>query len=205
MAVRAEPLMPVRSRHVSDWSAASADEELVRWAQRGQREAFGLLYDRHVTSIYGYCYRRLGQREAAQDATAETFRKALAALPTYHPAAFRAWLFAIARHVVADAARRRRPDLPLEEAAEIPDNGVSLEDVAIAQADLASLVVLLERLTPDQRDVVALRLAGLTPAEIGVVVGKSRGAVDMTLHRALVRLRELMVGGPQAVGGNGRG
>ena len=197
--------MPVRTRDASDWNATSSDEEVVRWAQHGQREAFGLLYDRYVASIYGYCYRRLGEREAAQDATAETFRKALVALPTYQPTAFRAWLFTIARRVVADAARRRRPELPLEMAMQAPDTRVSLEDAAVMQADLASLVALLPHLTPDQHDAVALRLAGLTPAEIGAVAGKSRGAVDMTLHRALMRLRELMGAGSPAVGGEGRG
>ena len=66
-----------------NWDAATPDEDLAGWAQQGQREAFGLLYDRHFGSVYGYCYRRLGEREAAQDAAAETFRKALTALPSY--------------------------------------------------------------------------------------------------------------------------
>ena len=198
--------MPMRSHHPSAGMTDASDAALVHWAQQGHREAFGLLYDRYVERIYGYCYRRLGEREAAQDATAETFRKALAALPSYHPGAFHAWLFAIGRHVVADAMRRRRPTLPLEAATQIPDSAPSLEDVAVAQADLASLVALLADLTPDQHDAVTLRLAGLTPAEIGAVMGKSRGAVDMTLHRALLRLRELMVTGPPAVvGGPDRG
>lgn len=196
--------MPVPSRDMSDWNAASPDEELVRWAQQGQRAAFGLLYDRYAASIYGYCYRRLGEREAAQDATADTFRKALSALPSYRPAVFRAWLFAIARNVVADVLRRRRPDLPLEAALELPDTRDSIEDAAVTRADVASLVALLPRLTPDQHDAVALWLAGLTPAEIGAVSGKSRGAVDMTLHRALARLRELMVADSPVVGGENR-
>src|SRR4051812_50225418 len=70
--------MRLRRHHAVEWSATSPDEDLVSWAQRGEREAFGLLYDRHFGSVYGYCYRRLAEREAAQDAAAETFRKALA-------------------------------------------------------------------------------------------------------------------------------
>ncbi len=84
-----------------------------------------------------------------------------------------------------------------------PATGVSMEDAAVLQDDVASLVALLPRLTPDQHDAVALRLAGLTPAEIGAVSGKSRGAVDMTLHRALARLRELMGADSPAMGGKG--
>jgi RNA polymerase sigma-70 factor (ECF subfamily) len=196
--------MPGQPRHPSDWNAASTDEDLVRWAQQGQREAFGLLYDRHVSAIYGYCFRRLGEREAAQDATAETFRKALVALPTYRPAAFRAWLFAIARHVVVDSTRRHRPYVQLVEAMQVPDPGAAIEEAAIMEAELATLRTLLPRLTSEQHDVVAMRLAGLTPVEIGHVLGKSRGAIDMTLHRALARLRELMAPGSQVMEGGRR-
>src|SRR5215212_11471351 len=128
--------MRLRRRHPIDWNATSSDEELVGWAQRGQRDAFGLLYDRHFSSVYGYCYRRLGEREAAQDAAAETFRKALTALPSYRPQAFRGWLFAIARHVVADAARQRHADLSLDDALAVNDRSASLEEVALVQAEI---------------------------------------------------------------------
>ena len=194
-----------RRRDPIDWDTATPDDDLVGLAQSGQREAFGLLYDRHFGGVYGYCYRRLGEREEAQDAAAETFRKALAALPNYRPRAFRGWLYAIARHVVTDVARGRHGELPLEVAANLADTGLSLEDVAIAHVELAVLAALLSRLTPDQHDAIAMRLAGLSPAEIGIALGKSRGAVDMTLHRALVRLREMMVAGPETAAGGGRG
>ena len=159
----------------SGWDLTTSDEELVQWAQQGHVEAFGLLYDRHFGSVYGYCYRRLGVREIAQDAAAETFRKALTALPGYRPQSCRGWLFTIARHVIADAGRAHQPTLPLEAAAHVPAGGRALEDEAIAQSELASLVSLLPRLTPDQHDAVALRLAGLNPAEIGTVLGQSPG------------------------------
>jgi RNA polymerase sigma-70 factor, ECF subfamily len=190
-------------RELITWDAATSDEDLAGWAQRGQREAFGLLYDRHFSSVYGYCYRRLGEREAAQDAAAETFRKALAALPSYRPQAFRGWVFAIARHVVADAARQHHADLSLDDAFAVTDTGASLEEVALVQAEITALIAVLPRLSPDQHEAIAMRLAGLSPAEIGVSLGKSRGAVDMTLHRALLRLRELMGVGPEPVAGGG--
>jgi RNA polymerase sigma-70 factor (ECF subfamily) len=196
--------MRLRRRTPSAWNATAPDDELVAWAQRGEREAFGILYDRHFASIYGYCYRCLGEREAAQDAAAETFRKALVALPVYRPQAFRGWLFAIARNAIADA-RRRRLEVPLDDALMVPSSLDSLEETALVRADVATIVALLPQLTPDQHDAVALRLAGLTPAEIALVLGKSRSAVDMTLHRALLRLRELMTVGPETVAGGGRG
>ena len=198
--------MGLGRRHQSAWDDAAPDEELVGWAQRGHREAFGLLYDRHLGSIYGFCYRRLGSRESAQDAAAETFRKALVGLPAYRAGSFRGWLFAIARNVIVDAIRARHPDLPLEAAAMIADTVASPEEMALAQTELASVVALLPRLTVDQGEAIAMRLAGLSPVEIGEALGKSRAAVDMTLHRALLRLRELVApNAAPATGGEHRG
>ena len=194
-----------RRRTPIKWSSTSPDEELVGWAQYGEREAFGVLYDRHFNGVYGYCYRRLGEREAAQDAAAETFRKALVALPSYRPQAFRGWLFAIARHVVTDTFRARHSDLSLDDAVDIADAGRSMEETVLTHAELDFIVTLLSRLTPEQHDVIDLRLAGLTPAEIGVALGKSRSAVDMTLHRALRRLRELTTVSSGVAGGDNRG
>jgi RNA polymerase sigma-70 factor (ECF subfamily) len=190
-------------RTLVEWTETSSDDDLVSWAQRGERDAFGLLYTRHFPSVYGYCYRQLGERELAQDAAAETFRKALAALPSYQPHAFRGWLFAIARHVITDTMRARHGMWSLDTAADVPAAGPSLEEQALAQAEVDTLASLFSQLTPDQRDVVALRLAGVGPADIGVALGKSRAAVDMTLHRALLRLRALMSVGTES--GSGRG
>jgi RNA polymerase sigma-70 factor (ECF subfamily) len=177
------------------WDETTSDEDLVASAQRSQREAFGLLYDRYQGRVYGYCYRCLGQREAAQDATGDTFRKAFAALPAYRvmpQRGFQSWLFAIAHNVVVDHARARRPALPLVDAERLIDDAPLPEEVAAARAELDSVVALLPRLSVDQRHAIALRLVGLSPAEIGEALGKSRAAVDMILHRALIRLQGLM-------------
>jgi RNA polymerase sigma-70 factor (ECF subfamily) len=191
-------------RRPGKWDETTTDEELVEWTRGGQREAFGVLYDRHHLSVYGYCYRCLGNREAAEDATGEAFRKALMALPAYRAGAFRSWLFAIARNVVVDEVRARRPVVSLETAADVYDEAPSPEEVAATAADVDVVVGLLPRLTAEQRDAVALRLAGFGPAEIGEVLGKSRAAIDMTLHRALIQLRELMAIAPIPAKGGGR-
>ncbi len=197
--------MRLRRHNAVEWSAISPDEDLVRWAQRGEREAFGLLYDRHFGSVYGYCYRRLAEREAAQDAAAETFRKALAGLAGYQRHAFRGWLFAIARHVVTDALCERRPEVDLETIAALADPDASVEATALRRSEIATVVALLPSLTPEQQDVIAMRLAGLTPAEIGMALGKSRSAVDMAQHRAARRLRELLAGTPEPMAGGWHG
>lgn len=169
-----------------------SDDELVRQTRSGIPEAFGTLWDRYHAAVYGYCYRHLGDREAAQDTTAETFKKALSALATYRPGSFRGWLFSIARNIVVDHRRGQRLVLDLEAAAAVADRGRGPDDLAVTAAEISRIVELLGCLTQDQRDAVTLRLEGLSPAEIAHAMGKSRAAADMAFHRAIVRLRELM-------------
>src|SRR5688500_4971912 len=99
--------MPLFRRRSPLWNAATPDEELVERAQRGDHEAFAVLYDRYLPRVHGYCYRLLGEREAAEDATTDTFMRALTALPACRTGSFRSWLFAIAHNVTADEWRRR--------------------------------------------------------------------------------------------------
>ena len=168
----------------------------LRLVVRAQQDphALAALYDRYVTRVYGYCYRRLGSREAAEDATSLVFSRVLTALPrfTIEGASFRSWLFTIAHHVIVDALRARRADHPLSEAATVVDPAPDPEDQALAADEVRDLRALLAHLTPEQAQVVELRLAGLTDVEIARVLGRSHGAVRAAQHRALVRLRAVL-------------
>ena len=171
-------------------AACPADEAALIARARHDRRAFAPLYDRYADRVYRYCFRRLGTREAAEDATSLVFAKALAALPGYRGGSVAAWLFAIAHNVCVNAVRRR-PDLPLDAAGELIDAAPtgSPEAAALAAADGDSLRALLAGLPPDQRRVVELRLAGLTGAEIAEAMGRSLAAVKMLQARALARMR----------------
>jgi len=201
--------VPVLRRRPPSWDDATPDEELVGLAQRGQRDAFGALFDRYLSGVYGYCFRCLGEREAAQDANSIVFSNALAALATYRPGAgagFRSWLFAIAHNVIADELKARRGNASLDAVAWLLDPAPSPEDRAIADDRRRTVLGLLPHLSADQEQVIALRLSGLTAVEIGEVLGRPRNAIDGIHHRALIRLRELVATGsaPAVVGGSRR-
>jgi RNA polymerase sigma-70 factor (ECF subfamily) len=167
------------------------EAELVAAAQR-DRTAFAPLYDRYARPIYRYCYRRLGSHEAAEDATSQTFVKALHGLGRYKDGSFRGWLFTIADRVVTDVHRKHRPQIEIESALDVESLESGPEDAFISAETRLSVQEMIERLTPEQQRIVALRLAGLTGPEIAAIVGREPQAVKSMQFRAYARLRRFL-------------
>jgi RNA polymerase sigma-70 factor, ECF subfamily len=170
---------------------AAGERALVEQALH-DREAFARLYDRFLTPVYRFCLTRLGTKEAAEDATSLVFTKALGAIGTCDPDRFRSWLFAIARNVVVDIQRSRSATDPIDAAVEVIDPGPEPLDAALTKDDERNVLALLHRLTDEQREIVELRLSGLTGVEIAQALSRSPGAIRAAQFRAYSRLRELM-------------
>ena len=100
------------SRQTAEHGADHADDAAVARAQRDPT-AFAPLYLAYVDPVYRYCYRRLGSREAAEDATSLVFERALRSLASFRGGSFRGWLFTIAHNAVIDQLRTRPQD-PIE-------------------------------------------------------------------------------------------
>lgn len=171
-------------------SGIESDERLAARARR-DADAFGELYRRHVDGIYRYCLRRLGTRELAEDATAQAFEQALRAIGRFRGDSFRAWLFTIARNVSIDLHRRGGHAPGLTEI-DVFDPADGPESLVVARDTGDRLRDLLRALPESQRDVIELRLTGLTNDEIGRVIGKRSGAVRMLVHRAFETLRPML-------------
>jgi RNA polymerase sigma-70 factor, ECF subfamily len=173
-----------------DIYALRSDDALVLAAQANCAD-FAALYERYVDPIYRFCYRRLGNRAAAEDATSVVFERALKALPRFTTGSFRAWLFTIARNAITDVHRADRGDQHLAAAWEIIDDRPGPEEISADLADGVWIRSLLKHLSPDQRQIVELRLAGLTDVEIAQVLGRSHGSIRTAQYRALRKLRSL--------------
>jgi RNA polymerase sigma factor (sigma-70 family) len=185
---------------VSEGPAEQAGDTYLVLAAQSNAAAFDRLYDRYETQVLNYCYYRLGTWPDAEDAAQQIFTNAFARLSHFedrqseHDGSFRSWLFTIAHHEIANRKRHhvRHPDAPLTAATEMSDPAPGPEDLAVSADDQRRALALLSKLTAEQRQVVELRMAGLTDAEIATLLDKSPGAVRATQFRAVSRLRELL-------------
>ncbi|MFC5994185.1 RNA polymerase sigma factor ShbA [Pseudonocardia hispaniensis] len=176
-------------------------ESLIGAAVGGDPAArAALLTEVHPLALR-YCRARLGRQEtpigSADDVAQEVCLAVVSALPTYQVKglSFRAFVYGIAAHKVTDAYRAigRNQSEPV---AQVPDVVVSDRgpESRVLSRELGERVgELLHVLTPRQREVIVLRLAvGLNAEETAQAVRSTPGAVRVTQHRALGRLREYL-------------
>jgi RNA polymerase sigma-70 factor (ECF subfamily) len=184
-----------------DGSVAVWKDEAALAAQAvAEPAAFATIYDRYFARVYNYIRYRVEDADIADDLTSHVFERVIARIDSYRPerAPFAAWLFAIARHAVADhrRAERRRKWLSLDalihRASPLPEP----EAVAVASESNAEVLRAVTRLRERERDLIALKFAaGLSNREIARVTGLSASHVGVILYRTLRRLRsELEIG-----------
>jgi len=170
------------------------DKVLVKEAQGGNVDAIGDLYDRHHTQMFRYVWSRVGERPLAEDLTGELFTRMVTHLDSYRDqnVPFRAWLYRIARNLIADHYREEgnRRTVPLNDAAEVPAGGRGPVAVVEHQLTMAGVEHALANMDPVQREVVVLRfIVGLPLQEVAHALDKSVAAVKSLQHRGLKSLR----------------
>jgi RNA polymerase sigma-70 factor (ECF subfamily) len=175
--------------------------DLTVQAARGQPAAIDLLLRQIRPMVLRYCRARLGrisgQYQSADDVAQEVCIALVSALPRYRDIGrpFASFVYGIASHKVADAMRSAASlAIPTEDLPDEPDDRPGPEETAVAYLEAERVRGLLARLPIQQRQLLVLRvLAGLTAQETGNELGMSAGAVRVAQHRALARLRTIVV------------
>lgn len=173
-----------------------SDSELVELA-KGNKEAFGVLYERYVEKIYKYIFYRTGNHHDAEDLTAGVFFRAMAHIENYteRGVPFQAWLYRIAHNLMANwhRDRGRRKIIPLEDFVnfslpfDAPD--IQTEDKEEREVLLAAV----SRLPEERQQLLTLKfISHLSNAEIGQIMDRTEGAIKSLYHRTLIALREDM-------------
>jgi RNA polymerase sigma factor (sigma-70 family) len=166
----------------------------VERAQAGDARGFEALFGAFGGSIAGYL--RARSVSDPESIANDVFLRAFRAIDTFRGDAmrFRVWLFTIAHHAAIDDARRRRrrvAEVPLDDVPQTAGGDVEAE--AIARLAQDRVQALLGRLSPDQRDVLVLRiLADLSVDETAAVLGKTYEAVKALQRRGLASLRRAL-------------
>ncbi len=161
---------------------------------RTDPDAFGELYERHVSLVYGFIARRVPERHTAQDLTAEVFIKALRNIGRYEirGCPFSAWLLRISTNAVADHHRvGRHACLPLETAGDVSTPHAGVDDLIVQRDEVSRVWEAVATLPTHQRLALTLRLRDdLGLAEIAAHLGKTELAVKMLIHRGQRTLRQ---------------
>ncbi len=171
------------------------DERLMLRFQGGDVRAFEELVRRHRTPLFSFLLRLTGDRGRAEDLCQETFLRVVRAAAGWEKrAAFRSWLYAVARNQAVDAARRQalRRTEPLDDPARAaePSDDPAPDRGAEAALLRPKLEAALAALPLEQREVFLLREhAGLRFHEIAEATGVPENTVKSRMRYALEALR----------------
>jgi RNA polymerase sigma-70 factor, ECF subfamily len=166
---------------------------LVERGQQGDREALEELYLLHFDRIYSYLHMSVGNRHDAEDLTTQVFVKMLESIGKFRwrAAPFSAWLFRIAHNLAMDHFRATRRWQPEEDVPEPePPEESAAEEEALEAIGRQSMLGLIERLSPEQQQVLALKFVfNFSNGEAATILDKTEGAIKSLQHRALASLQ----------------
>ncbi|MDG4749342.1 sigma-70 family RNA polymerase sigma factor [Micromonospora sp. WMMD718] len=185
--------------------APEATWHLVTAAQAGDREAFAELFRRYRSLVFNIIYRRVNNRELAEDLTQDVFVRALKSIErvTWQGRDIGAWFVTIARNIVIDHFKSGRYRLESTIGDTLTHHlGIDFIDhtpegnpaaSAVAHLVNVELLTAVKTLTVEQQDVIVLRfLHGLSVAETAAALGKNEGAVKAVQYRACRTLARLL-------------
>ena len=170
----------------------AAERLLIEAAQKDPGR-FAEIYEQNFERVFAFIARRVGDRTAAEDLTADVFHQAFANLARFEwrGAPFAAWLFRIARNAIIDRAKHAAKEAEIPPILDIPTED-GLEEIE----QRAQLFRLVDGLPADQRRVIEMRFAEeKSIREIALELGRTEGAVKQLQFRGLQNLRARRCGG----------
>src|SRR5438093_2719259 len=177
------------------------EAEAIERAKQGDAEAFQFLYNLHKRRVYSLCLRMTGNTASAEDRTQEAFLQLFRKIGTFRgESAFSTWLHRMSVNVVLMQLRKKNlPLVPLDEAMEGDDEGVARKEPGAPDERLTGSIDRLhlkravDELPPGYRTIFLLHdVEGYEHNEIAGIVGCSIGNSKSQLHKARIKMRELL-------------
>lgn len=183
-------------------SGELTEAEAIRRAQQGDAGAFERIYRLHSRRVYALCLRMVGNTAEAEDLTQEAFLQLFRKIGTFRgESAFSTWLHRLAVNVVLMRLRKKTvAATSLDEQSEpddessAPRKDVGMEDLRLSgSVDRVNLERAVQQLSPGYRSVFVLHdIQGYEHNEIAAIMKCSIGNSKSQLHKARMRLRELL-------------
>lgn len=177
-----------------------SEAEAIERAKLGDAEAFEALYNLHKRRVYSLCLRMTANTAAAEDLTQEAFLQLFRKIGTFRgESAFSTWLHRMSVNVVLMQLRKKGlPVVSLEETMETeedaPRKELGADDPRLAgSVDRMQLQRSIASLPPGYRMIFLLHdVEGYEHNEIAQMVGCSIGNSKSQLHKARMKLREIL-------------
>ena len=176
--------------------------EIIRRAQLGDSAAFEIIYQQHESRVYALCLRMLRDPVEAEDLTQEAFLQLFRKLNTFRgESAFSTWLHRLTVNLVLMRLRKELPPTVSIEATADHDNEVDPPTIDVGAPDLLlegsidrlRLERCIGQLPTGYRTIFVLHdIQGYQHSEIAEILGRSVGDSKSQLHKARMRLRELL-------------
>jgi len=187
-------------------SAIASDKlneaEAIERARNGDRAAFEYLYRSHSRRVYAVCLRMVGNTTEAEDLTQEAFLLLFRKIHTFRgESAFSTWLHRLAVNIVLMHLRKKSPPIVSIEATPDPEEETASPSIDIGKPDLLlegavdriNLKRCIAQLPVGYRSIFVLHdIQGYQHNEIAEILGRSVGDSKSQLHKARMRLRELL-------------
>lgn len=176
------------------------EAEAIERAKQGDAEAFEVLYHQHKRRVYSLCLRMTANTAEAEDLAQEAFLQLFRKIGTFRgEAAFSTWLHRMAVNVVLMRLRKKGlPVVPIDETIETEEDSPKKEpgapDLSLAGSlDRLQLARAVDALPPGYRTIFVLHdVEGYEHNEIAELVGCSIGNSKSQLHKARLKLRDLL-------------
>ncbi|MGN1100352.1 MAG: RNA polymerase sigma factor [Christensenellales bacterium] len=155
----------------------------------------GIIYEQYRKKVLGYVSSKINNRSEAEDVFQTVFLKICKNIDKYNPdrASLSTWIYTITRNTVYDSLKRMRSHPEVELSDDISEQSETVEDCAIKKVSLETLAVALEKLSPEERDVIILTYYhGKRKNEVADILGITYGQLRYLHDRAIERLGKLM-------------
>lgn len=174
---------------------------LLQAARAGDSAAYDRLYNLYSDRVFRYLYARIGQREVAEDLTADVFVRLLQNLPRFKVnaarpvASFSAFVYRVAGNLLTDQYRKQkhRDHQDIDDQPFLADRSPEPFAQTATSENKNELMCAMRKLGAEQQAVLSYRFGDeYSVLEVAEIMGKTTGAIKALQHRAIANLRRIL-------------